>query len=928
MRNKKIVAFVLFFLMILTSVPVFGATDTSGHWAEESIEKLEANKIMSGYSDGNFRPNKAITREEFCAVLAKYMGMKDKNTSEFPDVKGRWSESAVGFLTKEKLINGYLDGKFHPLNTITREESAAILYRYVIKKKDVSNIKGKVFDDTSNSFAKDEISKLASMGIINGIGNNLFGGKRNISRAEIATLIVNMDAKMEKPALSGSGKVADNDKKDEDKKGKDQNKDKDKKPTDPGSGSGGTSGGGFIPNPKPVVKVALTPALKLEAEYAKEILKRPESDFRILLNKSDYDQYILLRDKAFASIEAQDGTEADFKDIIGKMQDIRIKYNKAVAESEIVVHGADYAKVAKDSQFDLKAGIWIEGDEKDNASFSFLIAPNQVDTSIPGIKEINYSIIDNNGELPEKNFVRKIEVVNGETADITGLLQAIYLAEDAFLDLNAENDNNFIELAKKVAEIKDKDLSNISISDSKKYMTELNDKVSALKKKAPVDKEKLKEAVVKAEEKIADLTIDGNGKADLKKAVIYAKRVIIKSSSSNEEVKAVTEKIKELSEKLKKDEIPPVILNIKGVEAGSSKISFITELCSSVKITVTNNMTVKEEKELTVADDPMVEIDLAAPLASGDSVKIVSKDRAGNTATEVRTLPMPNLKTEKPEFVDEAEIKDGAKSFKIKSEAGAMITVEEKDDVYLFASKVSPDPNDVSGRTYIVELSKALKENMEISVVAKVTGKEESDKLTIKVAKGSQPPVPPTKTFSASLEEDKEYKKSEGFNILLDIAETPEADAVSLFEVEKGVEREIEKFPMNYTVTGKTIEVTRNAVKNKEGTRTLRVKINGYAGYADVSVRYPAPDTAEPQFVDKASIKPGVSKIVVTAEAGCTLQVKKDDNDLGAEVSVTESPSGIYTITFKTPLDLGDKIEIYAKAPGKGKSYPATVIVE
>ena len=54
MRNKKIVAFVLFFSMILTSVPVFGATDTSGHWAEESIEKLEANKIMSGYIDGNF----------------------------------------------------------------------------------------------------------------------------------------------------------------------------------------------------------------------------------------------------------------------------------------------------------------------------------------------------------------------------------------------------------------------------------------------------------------------------------------------------------------------------------------------------------------------------------------------------------------------------------------------------------------------------------------------------------------------------------------------------------------------------------------------------------------------------------------------------------------------------------------------------------
>ena len=108
----------------------------------------------------------------------------EKKDSNFPDVKGRWSESAIAFLTEQGIVNGYPDGTFRPANRITREEFAKLLYGYLSKKIDFSGISGKNFSDTDGSWASEAISKLGGAGIIDGYQDGSFGKGKSLSRAE------------------------------------------------------------------------------------------------------------------------------------------------------------------------------------------------------------------------------------------------------------------------------------------------------------------------------------------------------------------------------------------------------------------------------------------------------------------------------------------------------------------------------------------------------------------------------------------------------------------------------------------------------------------------------------------------------------------------------------------------------------------------
>ena len=62
MKQKQAIAFLLSIAMTTSTViPVF-ANDISGHWAEQTISKWQANGKISGYTDGSFRPDRIITR--------------------------------------------------------------------------------------------------------------------------------------------------------------------------------------------------------------------------------------------------------------------------------------------------------------------------------------------------------------------------------------------------------------------------------------------------------------------------------------------------------------------------------------------------------------------------------------------------------------------------------------------------------------------------------------------------------------------------------------------------------------------------------------------------------------------------------------------------------------------------------------------------
>ncbi|MBR1737207.1 MAG: S-layer homology domain-containing protein, partial [Firmicutes bacterium] len=93
-------------------------------WAEE-------NNIVYGVSADKFAPEKNISREDTAAIIYRYMGISaDTNAKTFADsasISG-YAKEAVGTLSSKGIINGYPDNSFKPKNTITRAETASILY--------------------------------------------------------------------------------------------------------------------------------------------------------------------------------------------------------------------------------------------------------------------------------------------------------------------------------------------------------------------------------------------------------------------------------------------------------------------------------------------------------------------------------------------------------------------------------------------------------------------------------------------------------------------------------------------------------------------------------------------------------------------------------------------------------------------------------
>ncbi len=92
------------------------------------IATLAAYQLVSGYEDGSFRPDSAVTRAEFCAMTAAALGLPEGENASFSDVAADdWFAGAVSGMAARGFISGYEDGSFRPENTVTYEEMVTIL---------------------------------------------------------------------------------------------------------------------------------------------------------------------------------------------------------------------------------------------------------------------------------------------------------------------------------------------------------------------------------------------------------------------------------------------------------------------------------------------------------------------------------------------------------------------------------------------------------------------------------------------------------------------------------------------------------------------------------------------------------------------------------------------------------------------------------
>ncbi|MGG4553417.1 glycosyl hydrolase [Paenibacillus humicus] len=114
---------------IISIEPKNSFTDLEGHWAKNDIELMLNNKVVFGVSHGQFAPDRPITRAEVAVLMARAMGLDAQPAvGKFSDVaKTSWYASAIEAVNEAGIMNGYADGNFQPHAQVTREQLAVLI---------------------------------------------------------------------------------------------------------------------------------------------------------------------------------------------------------------------------------------------------------------------------------------------------------------------------------------------------------------------------------------------------------------------------------------------------------------------------------------------------------------------------------------------------------------------------------------------------------------------------------------------------------------------------------------------------------------------------------------------------------------------------------------------------------------------------------
>lgn len=184
--TKKAISMALAAAMAFSQVQVFAASsDIKGHWAESAITSWQDKGLISGYTDGTFKPDNSITRAEFASMVNKALGLTEKGDVPFSDVKsGSWYYDAISIAVKAGYCSGYEDGTFKPDATITRAEAAVMIALAKGLTQNTAAASG--FADAANipAWAKGYVGAVVSAGYMSGRPNGTFDATNTITRAE------------------------------------------------------------------------------------------------------------------------------------------------------------------------------------------------------------------------------------------------------------------------------------------------------------------------------------------------------------------------------------------------------------------------------------------------------------------------------------------------------------------------------------------------------------------------------------------------------------------------------------------------------------------------------------------------------------------------------------------------------------------------
>ena len=178
-----------------SSVSAF--SDAENHWCRETLNALYNAGCIEGTGEGNYEPDRAVTRAEFAKMFSVFFKKNTMVNVDFSDVDEKsWYAPYIYLLASNGVIKGMEDGRFLPDDKIKRCDAAVIAARISNEKNFDINItrEYKSFSDEDSipQYAINEIKYLYERSLINGSGNNCFNGNNTLTRAEAAQILFNL----------------------------------------------------------------------------------------------------------------------------------------------------------------------------------------------------------------------------------------------------------------------------------------------------------------------------------------------------------------------------------------------------------------------------------------------------------------------------------------------------------------------------------------------------------------------------------------------------------------------------------------------------------------------------------------------------------------------------------------------------------------
>jgi hypothetical protein len=170
--------------------------DIAGSVHEEAIVCTNWHGLFTGFEDGTFGPQLAITRAQFATTVDRLLraagaDLPEGDDGEFPDVPSSHTHAgAIASLSEIEVITGFQDGTFRPGARISRDQAASMIVRAYEWLTDSQLASGPdAFRDDDGSVHEPAINAAANAGWIRGVSEDRFAPRRDITRAQVSSVL-------------------------------------------------------------------------------------------------------------------------------------------------------------------------------------------------------------------------------------------------------------------------------------------------------------------------------------------------------------------------------------------------------------------------------------------------------------------------------------------------------------------------------------------------------------------------------------------------------------------------------------------------------------------------------------------------------------------------------------------------------------------